>query len=187
VARLVLLNGPPGVGKSTLAQLYVDDHPLALNLDIDRIRRLLGRWLDHQEQSGQLARGMALQMAGTHLAADHDVVIPQYVARPDFLARIEHVARDAQAAFVEVVLLDSPSATLRRFVTRGQGPASEAHDDASAIVDRSGGLPSLAVLYDRLLEVPASRPGAAVITAAEGRIPETYAKLLDHLERVSRG
>jgi 2-phosphoglycerate kinase len=43
VARLILLNGPPGIGKSTLAQRYVDDHPLALNLDIDSVRRLLGR------------------------------------------------------------------------------------------------------------------------------------------------
>jgi len=42
VPRLILLNGPPAAGKSTLAQMYADEHPLTLNLDIDKIRSLLG-------------------------------------------------------------------------------------------------------------------------------------------------
>jgi adenylate kinase family enzyme len=29
MARLILLNGPPGCGKSTLAEFYVTHHPLA--------------------------------------------------------------------------------------------------------------------------------------------------------------
>jgi adenylate kinase family enzyme len=60
---LILLNGAPGSGKSTLAQLYVDDHPLALNLDIDRIRGLLGRWQDDVTRAGLLARTLTLAMA----------------------------------------------------------------------------------------------------------------------------
>jgi len=33
--RLIHLNGPPGIGKSTIAQRYVDQHPEVLNLDIN--------------------------------------------------------------------------------------------------------------------------------------------------------
>ncbi|MEJ7706101.1 MAG: hypothetical protein WKF82_13395 [Nocardioidaceae bacterium] len=40
--RLIHLNGPPGIGKSTLAQWYVDNHPGVLNLDIDQVRCLIG-------------------------------------------------------------------------------------------------------------------------------------------------
>lgn len=44
MARLVLINGAPASGKSTLAQMYVDEHPLTLALDIDVVRAMLGRW-----------------------------------------------------------------------------------------------------------------------------------------------
>ena len=81
MARLILLNGPPGCGKSTLAQMFVHEHPLALNLDIDRLRGQIGQWRARSHESGLLARQLALAMAGIHLASGHDVVIPQYVAR----------------------------------------------------------------------------------------------------------
>ena len=41
---LLLINGAPGVGKSTLAQRYAEEHPLALVIDIDAIRAQLGQW-----------------------------------------------------------------------------------------------------------------------------------------------
>lgn len=40
--QLILLNGPPAVGKSTLAARYADDHPGTLNLDIDLLHPLIG-------------------------------------------------------------------------------------------------------------------------------------------------
>lgn len=81
VPRLILLNGPPGIGKSTLAQRYVDDHPGSVNLDIDRIRSLIGRWRDDPLPAGLHARAMALAAARVSLRAGRDVVIPQHVGR----------------------------------------------------------------------------------------------------------
>jgi predicted kinase len=130
VARLILLNGPPGSGKSTLAGLYVEDHVVALNLDIDRVRDLLGRWREQPMQAGLLTRAMCLAMAHTHLGAGHDVVIPQYVAEVAFLQKVEQVATDAGAAFHEIALLDSRDNALRRFLTRAARTGLPAHTDA---------------------------------------------------------
>ena len=46
MSKLVLLNGPPAVGKSTLARRYADVHPLTLGLEIDTVRALRGAWLE---------------------------------------------------------------------------------------------------------------------------------------------
>ena len=36
--RLILLNGPPGIGKSTIAGRFVADHPETMLLDLDADR-----------------------------------------------------------------------------------------------------------------------------------------------------
>jgi predicted kinase len=71
VATLVLLNGPPASGKSTLAARLVEGRSLALNLDIDVVRGLLGAWIDRPADAGLAARALAVSMARTHLTAGH--------------------------------------------------------------------------------------------------------------------
>ena len=56
MATLVLLNGPPASGKSTIAARLVGGRPLALNLDIDVIRSLLGDWKARPPEAGVAAR-----------------------------------------------------------------------------------------------------------------------------------
>jgi hypothetical protein len=63
VPLLLLINGLPGSGKSTLAARYVADRPLALCLDVDVVRGLLGAWTDVPHEAGLLARRLALTMA----------------------------------------------------------------------------------------------------------------------------
>lgn len=98
-ARLILLDGLPGVGKSTIAKAYVADRPGTLNLDIDVLRTLLGgEW----SETAELGRSLALSIAQTHLSSGYDVVVPQLVADPAQLARFESVAKDF--AFVLVMV-----------------------------------------------------------------------------------
>ncbi|HWC24091.1 MAG TPA: AAA family ATPase [Flexivirga sp.] len=65
--RLILLNGLPGVGKSTLAREYVAARPGTLNLDIDVLRSMLGGpW----EETAELGRSLALRIIETHLESE---------------------------------------------------------------------------------------------------------------------
>ncbi len=176
--RLILLNGPPGSGKSTLAQLFADEHPLALNLDIDRIRSLIGRWSDQPEQSGLLARQIALAAARQHLGAGHDVIVPQHVGRLTFIEQVERLAADVRATFYEIVLIDEKDAALARFAERTRSAADPAHLEAQALLDRSGGVRELAAMYDRMLAVIAVRPGSIVIRTKAGQVAAAYRDLL---------
>lgn len=176
--RLIVLNGPPACGKSTLSRRYAEEHPLTLNLDLDRLRALIGSWRSAPGESGTLVRAAALAAARAHLAAGHDVVIPQFVAHPEFLERIERLAREVGARFHEVVLMDSKANVLRRFVERTRTSADRSHQEAHELLEAGGGLPELAAMHDRLRVVVASRPAARVVPAVEGRVEETYRAFL---------
>jgi predicted kinase len=174
--RLILLNGPPACGKSTLAQRYVDEHPLVLNLDIDRIRSMIGQWQD--DAAARLARSIALAAARVHLAAGHDVVVPQFLARPEFIEALEALAGDVSADFHEIVLMLSKPAAVRRFTQRSAAAADPAHLAAQQLLDSSGGLAELEAMHDRLSDLLTHRPHARVISIEASTPDRCYADLL---------
>jgi predicted kinase len=131
---LLHLNGPPAVGKTTVAELVVDARPGATSLDIDGIRVSLPGWRD-DPGTMQRARDIAYEAATQHLRSGHDVVIPQLDARVEVLLQLQQLARSCGATFVEVVLTAGRDELLRRFRSRtGEHPA-DAVDDVEATVD----------------------------------------------------
>jgi predicted ABC-type ATPase len=177
VPRLIHLNGPPGIGKSTLAQLYADAHPGVLNLDIDRVRALIGGWRERFAETGAIVRPVALSMAGTHLRGGRDVVMPQYLGRLREIERFEAVASDGGAVFCEVVLMDTKQRSLERFHRRGADGELPWHRYVQEIVERNGGRALLAEMHDQLTAVLAARPGATVVPSTAGAIQQTYQAL----------
>ena len=179
--RLILINGPPACGKSTMARMYAAGHPLALVLDIDRVRGCLGRWREDLPAAGRAARAIALAAASAHLRAGHDVAVPQLVGRPDFLAGLERTARDAGAGFDEIVLLLSKDDTLRAFAGRATS-ARPADIDAHDLAGHPGGGADLAAMHDRLTAFLATRPGAIIVPVTRGQPDLTYTAMLAALD-----
>ncbi len=187
VATLILLNGAPGSGKSTLARRYAGDHPLTLNLDIDRIRDLLGCWQQTPGPAGLAARAIALAAARTHLAAGHDVIVPQLLADRGFLRQLDELADEAGVAFAELLLSDTPANTRRRFLARtdgARGPVDPAHLEAARQLDLSGGLEQLDRYHARLTELAPDRPNLRIVPSRDGEIEQTYAAVLAEIRAV---
>jgi predicted kinase len=178
VPRLIVLNGPPGIGKSTLARRYVDAHRFALDVDIDSLRRLLGRWQDDPTGAGLLARRLSLAMARTHLGGGYDVVLPQYLGRAEFLDEAAEVAAEAGAEFHEFVLTANRDEVVRRFNARTAAAADPAHVEAGELMARLGGDASLFAICDRLLLITSARPNARVVSCLEGAEDEAYEQIM---------
>lgn len=128
-ARLIHLNGAPGVGKSTLAQALVASRPGWLNLDIDVLRSLIGGWEGDFLGTGSVVRPLALAMVSVHLDARRTVVLgwaqrlrDGYATRPDVTTLDMEGLSVNEAAAVLAARIDGRSVpTPWRSSTDGRG------------------------------------------------------------------
>lgn len=162
--------------------MYIDEHPLTLAIDIDVVRAMLGRWLDQPIEAGLTARRLALEMSRVQLSAGRDVLVPQFLGKLDFVLELENLCRQVGAEFIELVLLSSPRDAADRFARRSRHPETSAHYDAQALLDRSGGAGELLAMYDRLLEVVASRPRTVTVWISDGEVERAYRDLVAQID-----
>jgi predicted kinase len=126
---LLLVNGPPGVGKSTVARRWADDHPRSLVVEVDELRTRLGGWAD-DDGSRLLARDLAVDLIASHVGRGYDVVVPQYLGRPEFRDRLRALASELGVAFVEVCLVAPVDVSVDRFRLRRAELADASHPEA---------------------------------------------------------
>jgi predicted kinase len=164
--ELIHLNGPPGIGKSTVAAALVDHRPLALNLDIDELRRSLGQWR-RRDESKHLARDLGFRLAASHLDAGHDVVLPQLLVRPEVVDQLRGIAADAGARFTEVVLLGSADVCVARVAAdEAAGRVHPRH-----VIDPEELRRRVMHACEALTEL--ARASAAIVIEADGGVEET--------------
>jgi predicted kinase len=180
---LVLVNGPPASGKSTIARAVVARRPLALCLDIDVVRSMLGTWLDRPDEAGLAARALAVAMARTHLAAGHDVVVPQFVGRESFVDELSDTATSSGARFVEIALIIDSATAIASFRDRSATPTHPTHVDAADLVARSTSADPVGEMYDRYMKLLARRPRAQRVEVVWGDVETTVARVESALPR----
>jgi chloramphenicol 3-O-phosphotransferase len=173
---LILLNGAPASGKSTLARAWVDRHgaDLPLALDIDILRSMLGGWQQAPMDAGLAARVIAVAGIRAHLASGRDVVVPQYLYRTVFMDQLGELAEGVPADFLECAVLVDAETAADRFDRRLAGSSTSTGSYAPVI---HGGLGehSMTQHVAELERVLAGRPHVV-------RLSGTLEEMLDQLD-----
>lgn len=180
VATLIHLNGPAGVGKSTLAQRYVDEHKGVLNLDTDRVVAMLGRWEDDFGAALAPARSLAIAMAETHLRTGFNVVMPQLVTSHDEAARFEAAAERAGATYLEVALLLDPVEQITRFHAKSSRSPVDQH--IKRYIEAKGGDAILQRIHSHFAEYLIGRPLALHVDTRGQDVQVAYEAILSILD-----
>jgi hypothetical protein len=61
------------------------------------------------------------------LSSGHDVVVPQYLGRLDFIVQPQRLAAERNAPSAEIMLTDTKNTALSRFAARADDPALAEH------------------------------------------------------------
>ncbi len=160
---LLHLNGPSGVGKSTLARTWADRHKGTLICDIDELRSWVSGWEDDFVGTGEAVRQTALAMMTAYLRTGRDVVLPQLIVTPAQAERFEAAAAEAGATYVGVVLTLEPEVLLPRLHARVATPVNAV---ISRIIEERGGDPLVLEGRQQLLDL-APLHGWAVVDATD--------------------
>jgi cytidylate kinase len=168
------LNGPPGIGKSTIASAFADRHPGVLNLDIDRVASMIGGCRDRFWDSWEAGRLLAAAMARVHLANGHDVIMPQMITHVNAgkLADFESAAAAVKAEYCQILLTADVEPSADRCM--GRAKAGDPHQDAiSKIVNENDGRDFLRKLHSQVTQFTADRQPYSVIDCERLTVEQT--------------
>jgi predicted ABC-type ATPase len=186
VVRLIHLNGPPGIGKSTIASAFADRHPGVLNLDIDRVAAMIGGCRDSFSDSFEAGRLLAAAMARAHLARGHDVIMPQMMTHVNAmeLADFEAAAGAAKAEYCQILLTADVGPSVARCMERAR--AGDPQDVVSKVIDERGGRDFLRMLHAQVTQFSADRQPHSVIDCERLTVEQTCQAVEAALQILSR-
>ena len=120
--KFVIINGPCGVGKTSVSKLVHQEWSMSLLLPIDELRRLYSGFRQAREESMMLTNEMGRAMARVSLNHGHSVILEGLKTRQDLLDPWVQLAREHQADVYEYMLWAPKDLVLRRADERGYRP-----------------------------------------------------------------
>ncbi|MBU0750198.1 ATP-binding protein [Patescibacteria group bacterium] len=117
--KLIILNGPPGVGKSTIASRLHQELTSSVLINIDELRRTISNYREHREESSRRSYELTADAVVEGFQSGHDVIIDKAISYTDTLDNLVEIGRRHAADVYEVLLFADKDVVERRAANRG--------------------------------------------------------------------
>lgn len=117
--KMIIINGPTGVGKSTVAKLLHEQSAMSFLLNIDDIRRSISHYAEHREESGALSHAISREIVRSVFENGRDVILEKCMIHSEVVDDYRAIADEFLADTREIILWAPKEFVLQRAHARG--------------------------------------------------------------------
>jgi predicted kinase len=117
--KIIIINGPTGIGKSTISRMVHQDLPLSFLLSIDEQRRYISHYRENRIESRDLVRNLALGIIDNYLQTGNNIIIDAVITDIEFIEKIIQIGQKHNSQIFEFILNSDKDTLIKRAKERG--------------------------------------------------------------------
>src|ERR1044071_7309155 len=116
--KLILINGFNASGKTTVAKKYIQEHSMAMCIEVDELVDNIGDWTNHRDEVQKLTFELVTAKIRAYLPSGHDVVLPYIVTIANEIREFEAIAREYNVDYYEFFLHNDKDSAIAKLLKR---------------------------------------------------------------------
>lgn len=112
--KLIIINGPCGIGKSTVSKHLHEAMPLSYLVDVDAIGRNISHYREYKDERWELREAVAFATVDAVLSVDRDAIVEKMIFCENVLDQYHEIGRKYKTEVFEIILWASKDFVMQR-------------------------------------------------------------------------